>query len=163
MRRRSRHSNQAAASANTRDDATGGSKIPLKGSPSTPRLKSPLRRARRGISLLQKQALIDNLQLESPSWPPSPCPGPPPTAAHADPRCSHRTRSEAAGTIPSSGPGVTIANRNTRQSDSHVTAQSQDGRVGPPMLGAGAAKPVSGRSATADAGQGRASPVSPKA
>ncbi|KAM4059598.1 Borealin-lik [Hirsutella rhossiliensis] len=63
-RQRSRHSDQSTASAKSRDDATGGSKVPLKGSPSTPRHRSPVRRPRRGISLLQKQALIDNLQLE---------------------------------------------------------------------------------------------------
>lgn len=39
--------------------------MPLKASPTTPQHRSPIRKQRKGISLHQKQALIDNLQLES--------------------------------------------------------------------------------------------------
>ncbi|PFH61057.1 hypothetical protein XA68_18318 [Ophiocordyceps unilateralis] len=61
--RRSRPSDQSTTSATRRDDASRGTKIPLKGSPCTPQA-SPIKKRRKGISLQQKQALIDNLQLE---------------------------------------------------------------------------------------------------
>ncbi|RCI15334.1 hypothetical protein L249_6525 [Ophiocordyceps polyrhachis-furcata BCC 54312] len=59
-RRRSRPSD----SSTRRDDASRGTKIPLKGSPRTPHHRSPIKKRKNGISLQQKQALIDNLQLE---------------------------------------------------------------------------------------------------
>ncbi|KAF4581185.1 Borealin-like protein [Ophiocordyceps camponoti-floridani] len=62
-RRRSRPSGQHTPSSTTRDGASSGTKIPLKGSPRTPR-PSPIKKRRKGITLQQKQALIDNLQLE---------------------------------------------------------------------------------------------------
>lgn len=53
------------STASTRHGATEGStRVPLKGSPSTPHPRSPIKRQRMGISVQQKQALIDNLQLE---------------------------------------------------------------------------------------------------
>lgn len=44
--------------------ATTGIKVPVK-SPSTPHDRSPIKSRKMGISAQQKQALIDNLQLES--------------------------------------------------------------------------------------------------
>ncbi|PHH90979.1 hypothetical protein CDD83_2049 [Cordyceps sp. RAO-2017] len=61
VRRKSRHSDQSSTSTGRRDDTT---KVPLKGSPSTPQRRSPIRKPRMNISLQQKQALVDNLQLE---------------------------------------------------------------------------------------------------
>ncbi|PHH79556.1 hypothetical protein CDD80_4436 [Ophiocordyceps camponoti-rufipedis] len=62
-RRRSCPSDQPSPSSTSRDGASSGTKIPLKGSPRTPR-PSPIKKRRKGITLQQKQALIDNLQLE---------------------------------------------------------------------------------------------------
>ncbi|KPM45429.1 hypothetical protein AK830_g1084 [Neonectria ditissima] len=46
-------------------DATADQKVSVRtGSPSTPHHRSPIKKRRGGISLQQKQALIDNLQLE---------------------------------------------------------------------------------------------------
>ncbi|ODA81886.1 hypothetical protein RJ55_00391 [Drechmeria coniospora] len=53
---------QLTASPSKWHGATGSSKVPLH-SPSTPP-KSALKRQRMGVSIQQKQALIDNLQLE---------------------------------------------------------------------------------------------------
>ncbi|RDA83001.1 hypothetical protein CP532_4386 [Ophiocordyceps camponoti-leonardi (nom. inval.)] len=63
-RRRSRPSDSSTTPATRRDDASRGTKIPLKGSPRTPHHRSPIKKRKNGISLQQKQALIDNLQLE---------------------------------------------------------------------------------------------------
>ncbi|RDA90392.1 hypothetical protein CP533_5654 [Ophiocordyceps camponoti-saundersi (nom. inval.)] len=63
--RRSRPSDSSTTTpATRRDDASRGTKIPLKGSPCTPHHKSPIKKRKNGINLQQKQALIDNLQLE---------------------------------------------------------------------------------------------------
>ena len=64
VRQKKRASDQSTASAR-RQGALEASKIPLKGSPMTPHRRSPVKKQTRGISLHQKQALIDNLQLES--------------------------------------------------------------------------------------------------
>ncbi|KAK4086292.1 hypothetical protein ACCO45_003478 [Purpureocillium lilacinum] len=63
VRQKKRDSDQSTASSRP-PGATGGSKVPLKASPTTPQHRSPIRKQRKGISLHQKQALIDNLQLE---------------------------------------------------------------------------------------------------
>lgn len=81
--------------------------------------RSPIKQRKMGISLHQKQALIDNLQLES-------------TrifllditlANH----CSHRAREKVTGSVSSPGPGITLTNRNPNQSDTHVYAKDEDG------------------------------------
>lgn len=41
-----------------------GTKVPLRDEPSTPQ-RSPIKKRKMGISLRQKQTLIENLQLES--------------------------------------------------------------------------------------------------
>ncbi|KAK9439207.1 Borealin-like protein [Metarhizium brunneum] len=61
VRNKKRVSDQSTASR--RHGATTDTKVPIK-SPSTPHDKSPIKKRRMGISALQKQALIDNLQLE---------------------------------------------------------------------------------------------------
>ncbi|KAJ6445784.1 Borealin-lik [Purpureocillium lavendulum] len=63
VRQKKRGSDQSTASTR-RQGATEGSKVPLRSSPSTPHNRSPIRKQRKGLSLHQKQALIDNLQLE---------------------------------------------------------------------------------------------------
>ena len=63
VRQKKRGSDQSMASA-SRHGATANSKVPLKSSPSTPRHMSPIKKQRMGVTVQQKQALIDNLQLE---------------------------------------------------------------------------------------------------
>lgn len=66
VRNKKRVSDQSTASR--RHGAATDTKVPIK-SPSTPHDKSPIKKRRMGISALQKQALIDNLQLEG-NFPP---------------------------------------------------------------------------------------------
>ncbi|KHN95292.1 Borealin-lik [Metarhizium album ARSEF 1941] len=61
IRNRKRVSEQSTVSRE--QDAATDTKVPVK-SPSTPHERSPLKKRKMGISTLQKQALIDNLQLE---------------------------------------------------------------------------------------------------
>ncbi|KFG87845.1 hypothetical protein MANI_001051 [Metarhizium anisopliae] len=61
VRNKKRVSDQSTSSR--RHGAATDTKVPIK-SPSTPHDKSPIKKRRMGISALQKQALIDNLQLE---------------------------------------------------------------------------------------------------
>lgn len=72
VRQKKRGSDQSTASTRSHG-ATADSKVPLKGSPSTPRHRSPIKKQRMGISVQQKQALIDNLQLEGLFIPIPPC------------------------------------------------------------------------------------------
>ncbi|KJZ72632.1 hypothetical protein HIM_07991 [Hirsutella minnesotensis 3608] len=64
VRPKSRLSDRYSASTKGRGDATGASKAVLPDSPLTPQHRSPAKRTRMRITLQQKQALIDNLQLE---------------------------------------------------------------------------------------------------
>ncbi|PNY27150.1 Uncharacterized protein TCAP_02921 [Tolypocladium capitatum] len=63
VRQKKRVSDQSTASTRRHGASTDG-KMPLKDDPSTPRHRSPIKKQRMGISVQQKQALIDNLQLE---------------------------------------------------------------------------------------------------
>ncbi|CAM1507093.1 Fc.00g067340.m01.CDS01 [Cosmosporella sp. VM-42] len=63
-RSKKRASDQSTASVR-KQVAMADQKIPLRaGSPSTPHQRSPIKKRKGGITLIQKQALIDNIQLE---------------------------------------------------------------------------------------------------
>ena len=59
-RSKNRGSDQSTASTRQR-----GVKVPVKEEPTTPTERSPIKKRQAGITLHQKQTLVENLQLES--------------------------------------------------------------------------------------------------
>jgi hypothetical protein len=59
------------------------------------------------------------------------------TSLYAD-KCSHRTRQTAPRAVPTSSTGSPIAYRNPSEQNPHVSAETQDERSPPQVLGTGA-------------------------
>jgi hypothetical protein len=114
----------------------------LTSSPSTPIQKSPAKRRKIAISVHQKQALIDNLQLESKS---SSC-----RASRKNFRLtskrSHGTRSTIASSVQPPSSGSTVENRDTHQPYYKLFAKYENGGCAFEMSGA---EPEAGRFAKA--------------
>lgn len=107
--------------AKRKSDATLDLKVPVKtSSPSTPQ-RSPIRKRRGGITLQQKQAMIDNLQLESTTDPSY-------KGNSMLIMSSYRTRSTVTRSVQSPGSGPPIAHRDPNQQNPHDPAKGQDGR-----------------------------------
>lgn len=130
-----RKSNQSTMST-TEDQlaiSTMSQKVPTKvGSPQTQ--ESPFKKRRVGITLAQKQALIENLQLES-MFTPQESPG---RAAHDV--CSHGTRPQASSKLQHPRTESSHSDRNSRQPHSLVFAQAHHGRALGEVFRGGATK-----------------------
>lgn len=104
-------------------DAMADQRVPVRPSPTTPHHRSPIKKRKGAISLQQKQALIDNLQLERTG-----------ISSDVEARCdvdnspSHRTRSTTTSPVQPPGARPPIACRNSNQPNSRVLAKDQDGR-----------------------------------
>ena len=125
---------------------------------STPTHRSPIKRARKGISAKQKQALIDNLQLESIEFA-----EPIMVLIAANATCSYGTRQEATSPVPSSGPGLAFEGRDPDKPYPHVPPQNQDGGIAAQVLREGATPGAQRDPSTTGARQRRRASKSPKA